>query len=146
MRDIIFINNTGDLMGRKYKGTYYENVKLFASSNFTFISNLVISKSNGIDEPWIIVTNGNVKDAIRHYSHRFGGVESLFKNQKSNGFYLESVNNASLKSFTTMYTMACFATLFLTIIGADYTKNTKCYKIQKLTTYKKYRSILDYRG
>ena len=39
-----------------------------------------------------------------------------------------------------MYTMACFATLFLTIIGADYTKNTKCYKIQKLTTYKKYKN------
>ena len=48
----------------------------------------------------------------------------MFKNQKSNGFYLESTVNCSLKYFTSLYSLVCFATLFLTIFGADYTKNT----------------------
>jgi len=37
-----------------------------------------------------------------------------------------------------MYTLVCFATLFLTILGADYSKNSKCYKNVKITTHKKY--------
>ena len=40
-----------------------------------------------------------------------------------------------------MYTLACFTTLFLTIIGADYTKNTKCYKEVKLTTHKYFKGV-----
>ena len=39
-----------------------------------------------------------------------------------------------------MYTLTCFATLFLTIIGADYSKNTKKgYKNTKLVTHKKFK-------
>ena len=39
-----------------------------------------------------------------------------------------------------MYTLTCFATLFLTIIGADYSKNTKkVYKNEKLVTHKKFK-------
>ncbi len=127
---------TCNLNGKKYKGTYYKDVKLF--SNFSFTTNIVISKTNNIENAWIIATNGEVTNAIRDYSYRFGGIEPLFKNQKSNGFYLESVSNATLKSFTSMYTIVCFATLFLTIVGADYSKNTKCYKNVKITTHKKY--------
>ncbi len=52
-------------------------------------------------------TNGEVTNAIRDYSHRFGGIEPLFKNQKSNGFYLESVSNAILESFV-LYTCLPF--------------------------------------
>ena len=59
----------------------------------------------------------------------------MFKNQKSNGFYLKSTVNASLKYFESMYCIACIGVLFLTILGADYTKNTKCYKKVKITTY-----------
>ena len=59
----------------------------------------------------------------------------MFKNQKSNGFYLKSTVNVSLKYFESMYCMACIGVLFLTILGADYTKNTKCYKKVKITTY-----------
>jgi len=127
---------TSNLNGRKYKGTYYKDVSLY--SDFEHKTNIVISKSNDIDEAWIIATNGDVTKAIRDYSYRFGGIESLFKNQKSNGFNIESVSNASLKAFTTMYTLVCFATLFLTILGADYSKNSKCYKNVKITTHKKY--------
>jgi len=38
-----------------------------------------------------------------------------------------------------MYCLVCFCTLFLTIFGIDYTKNSKCYKKVKLTTHKKFK-------
>ena len=38
-----------------------------------------------------------------------------------------------------MYTMACTVVLFLTIIDADYSKNTKCYKKEKIVTHKVYK-------
>ena len=38
-----------------------------------------------------------------------------------------------------MYYLVCFCTLFLTIFGADYTKNSKCYRNVKLTTHKRFK-------
>ena len=70
---------------------------------------IVLSKKHGTNDPWIIVTNGDPKRAIKDYGYRFGGVETVFKAQKSNGLNLECTCNASEKYFTTMYTMACFA-------------------------------------
>ena len=100
---------------------------------------LIYSKRNGTNDAWILATNGEYKDAINNYKRRFGGIETLFKNQKSNGFYIESINNASLKSFTTMYTLVCTSVLFLTILGTEYTKNTRCYKNAKIETHKNYK-------
>ena len=37
-----------------------------------------------------------------------------------------------------MYTMVCTCILFLTILGADYSKNTRCYKDVKIGTHKTY--------
>ena len=37
-----------------------------------------------------------------------------------------------------MYTLVCFSTLLLTIIGADYTKNSHSYKNTGFTTHKTY--------
>ena len=91
-------------------------------------TNIVISKYNNVNEPWIIVTNGDTRRAIRDYSYRFGAIESVFKNQKSNGFHIECTTNASIKYFTSMYTLVCIAVLLLTIIGAYYSKNNKVYK------------------
>ena len=101
-----------------------------------FEANIVLSKKNGTKDPWIIVTNGDPKRAIKDYGYRFGAIEFVFKNQKSNGFNLECTCNASEKYFTTMYTMACFSVLFMTIIGADYSKNTRVYKNVKIKTHK----------
>ncbi len=98
--------------------------------------NLVISKRQDVKEPWIIVTNSNPKRAIKDYGYRFGGIETVFKNQKSNGFYLEKTVNASLKYFESEYTFACLGILFLNILGIEYAKNTKCYKNIKITTQK----------
>ena len=126
---------TNELKAKTHNSKSFYNVEL---SDKRYITNLVISKSKDVSDPWIIVTNGDPKRAIRDYGYRFGGIESLFKNQKSNGLYIESTTKASLKYFECMYTMACFTTLFLVIIGADYTKNTKCYKNVKLTTHKRF--------
>lgn len=63
-----------------------------------------------------------------------------FKKPKSNGLYLEAINNASEKAYNTMYTMACTVVLFLTILGTDYSKNTRCYKNEKLETHKVYKN------
>ena len=52
---------------------------------------------------------------------------------------MEAINNASEKAYNTMYTMACTVVLFLTIIGADYSKNTSCYKNKKIVTHKVYK-------
>ena len=100
-----------------------------------YIVNIAVSKRNSHKEPWYLVTNGDSKRAIKDYSYRFGGIECLFKNQKSNGFYLENVCNASLEYFSAMYTCVCFASLFLTILGADFAKNSRCYRNVKIDTH-----------
>lgn len=102
--------------------------------------NIAISKRDGVDEPWIIATNGDTKQAIKDYSYRFGAIESVFKSQKSNGFYLENTVNASLKYFESMYCIACLGILILTIAGASFTKNTKMYKDVKIETHKTYKN------
>ena len=97
---------------------------------------MVISKRKGVTEPWIIITNGEPKRAIKDYGYRFGGIEPVFKNLKSNGFYLENTVNVSLKYFESMYCMASIGILYLTILDCDYAKNSKCYKNVKLTVKK----------
>lgn len=124
---------TGDLTFQKDKAKYYNDVEITEEK---YKVNLALSKSNGINEPWVLVTNGEPSRAIRDYGYRFGGIETMFKNQKSNGLYIESTVKASIKYFTGMYTLACFSTLFLTLFGADFTKNTKVYKNVKLVTHK----------
>lgn len=122
-----------DLDGYKYKSkfyneaiySYYKKMKL----------NIVISKSDTHKEPFVILTNGNPKTAVKDYSKRFGSIECLFKNQKSNGFNIEAINRSSLKSFTTMYTLVCFCILFLTSIGTAYTKNKRQYKNERIRTH-----------
>ena len=51
--------------------------------------NIVISDSLASSTPWIIATNKDVEHAIQNYSYRFGAIECIFKNQKTNGFNLE---------------------------------------------------------
>lgn len=89
----------------------------------------------------IFVTNGNSKRAIKDYSYHFGGIESVFKNQKSNGFYIENTINCSLDYLKSMYCFACIGVLYLTILGSDYSKNTRCYKHTKIKIHTKVRGI-----
>lgn len=126
-----------DLPSHKYHAIVHKDIELYDSK---YKTNIVISKYLNTKDPWIIVTNKDVEHAVQNYSYRFGSIECVFKNQKSNGLYLEAINNASEKAYNTMYTLACTVILFLTIIGADYSKNTKCYKTEKIVTHKVYKN------
>lgn len=123
----------GELQSYQFHSNWYDDVYLTDSK---YKVNIAISKRDGVDEPWIIATNGDTKQAIKDYGYRFGAVESVFKNQKSNGFYLENTVNASLKYFESMYCIACVGVLILTIAGACFTKSTKDYKNVKIDTHK----------
>lgn len=129
--------HTSDLKSSTYHSYYYHDVYMY--DDFSFKSDVAISRKHMTDEPWIIVTNESPNESIRDYSHRFGGIETIFKNQKSNGFYLEDITTASLRSFINLYSLVCFSILFLTILGADYSKNSRCYKNVKITTHKNYK-------
>ena len=126
-----------DLPSHKYHAIVHKDIELYDSK---YKTNIVVSKYLNTKDPWIIVTNKNIGHAIQNYSHRFGSIECVFKNQKSNGLYLEAINNASEKAYNTMYTMTCTVVLFLTILGTDYSKNTRCYKNEKLETHKVYKN------
>ena len=127
-----------DIKAYEYHSNLFNNIEI---TDKKYVVNIAISKKQNVAEPWIIVTNGDTKRAIKDYGYRFGAIECLFKSQKSNGFRLESTVNASLKYFENLYAITCFTSLFLTILGADYSKNTKCYKNEKLTTHKKSNNI-----
>ena len=64
-----------------------------------YTTNIAISDPIDTDTPWILATNGNYKRTIKDYSYRFGGIETVFKNQKSDGFYIEDTVNCSLNYF-----------------------------------------------
>ena len=119
---------------RKLKNSpvYYDNIYFTEDK---FLANIVISSSLKTNDPWILITNNDVKRAIKDYSYRFGAIETIFKNQKSNGFYLEKTVNASLKYFESLFSLTCFCLLYNTILGADYVKNSKSYKNVKFTTH-----------
>ena len=113
------------------KSKYFDSVQI-TSNNFQ--TKLAVSKTESHNEPFFIFTNGNTREAIKHYGYRFGSIEFIFKNQKSNGFYLESTKMRNIQSFTTLFGLACIALLWLTIIGSDYSKNKNhfknCFKIK----------------
>lgn len=47
----------------------------------------------------------------------------FFKSQKSNGFNLEKTRTRNLHAFENLYSIICFAWLWLSILAIDYTKN-----------------------
>lgn len=105
---------------QKHHSLYYENVP-FGRLNFK--CNLSTSRGISTDDPWFILSNIEPNKAIREYSHRFGGIETLFKNQKTNGFNLEKTKIRNLHAFENLYALICMACTWLVIIGSDYTKN-----------------------
>lgn len=123
------------LKHRKYHSVIHNDVFI---TDDRFKTNIVYSSTINTKDPWIIATNGITSKAIKSYSYRFGSIEMMFKAQKSNGFNLEKISNSSLKSFETMYTCVCTCILYLTILGVDYSKNTRVYKDVKIETHKNY--------
>lgn len=123
------------LKHRKYHAVVHNDVFI---TNNKFKTNIVYSNSLDTSTPWIIATNKNIDSAIKNYSYRFGSVECLFKNQKSNGFRLGKISNMNIHSFTNMYSVLCICLTYLTLVGADFSKNSRCYKHIRITTHKKY--------
>ncbi len=114
---------------------YKYHAKSYNEIEFTegkYITNIVISDSINTDDSWILVANRNSKRAIKDYSYCFGSIKSVFKNQKSNDFYLENTVNCSLGYFKSMWCFACVGVLYLTIIGSNYFKTQDVITILRL--------------
>ena len=116
-----------DITPLKYSSKVIKDV--FFTRNF-YKTNIVVSNYSNSNEPWYLVTNDDTSRAIKNYSYRFGSIECIFKNQKSNGFRLESTNTQKIEHFISMFTIMCIALLWLTIIGVDYSKNKHHYFIK----------------
>ena len=109
-----------DFKVQKHHSLYYENLEL---GDFHFKCNLSIARGKLSDDPWFILSNIEPNQALREYAHRFGAIEMFFKSQKPNGFNLEKTKTRNLHAYENLYSLVCFAGLWLTIIGIDYTKN-----------------------
>lgn len=115
-----------DIKANKFVAKHFNNV--YFSETQKVKTNIVISSSLNTDDPWYLVTNDNPKSAIKHYSKRFGGIEFVFKDQKSNGFNLEKTTTRNVEVFKKMFGATCIAIVWLTILGADYVKNKSHFK------------------
>lgn len=102
------------------KAIFFNNIYFTEKLNCKV--NIAISKNNGESEPWYLLTNGDPKKAIKSYGYRWS-IECFFKNEKTNGFYLESTNVRNTNAFSTMFGLSCVATLWLTGIGVYYSRN-----------------------
>ncbi len=128
-----------------HKATYYNNIsytrgELTTNVVFSATSSVSIKErtEDGKIEPWILLTNGDVRRAIKDYHYRFGAIEFLFKDQKSNGFDLQKSNTSrrSLQSYSMMYTCMCICILFFSCVGTYYTRHKgKYYKDVKIRYY-----------
>ena len=108
------------LLPHKIDASYYENITV---GSIGLKCNITIAPSSLSDDPWYILSNIPCNLALRKYAHRFGAIEMVFKSQKTNGLNLEKTKTKNLKAFETLYGLTCFVTLWLTILGIDYTKN-----------------------
>jgi len=117
--------NIHDLPNFTYHSKFYENLE-FTKNKYKY--NLTICKSDDHQERWFLISNIDPTRAKKFYAYRFGGIETIFKNQKSNGFYLEKTGIKHLHAFDNLYSLLCIATTYYICLGADISKNSSCYK------------------
>ncbi len=137
-----YIHNYGEIAGytkdvppKEKEEQYFERVTIVRHG---YDTKMAVSKLEGHQEAIYVLTNGKVEDGIKNYSYRFGSIECMFKNQKSNGFRLESTKMKNAQSFKTMFGIMCVAMLWLTILGTEYTeKEGKEKNDIKIKFYKK---------
>ena len=108
------------LKSYKYHSVFYKNILV---TKKRYKTNLTISCSDGHKEPYYIFSNSNENISVKEYSKRFASIEFIFKNQKSNGFYLEDTQIKNLKSLESLYVCICIAHVLLTMLGIYYSKN-----------------------
>lgn len=114
-----------DLPSYTSHSSFFENLE-FTKKKFKY--NLTICKKDNHLERWFLISNVPPQRAKKFYGYRFGGIETIFKNQKSNGFYLEKTGVKHLHAFDNLYSLVCIATAYCICLGTDVSKNSKCYK------------------
>ena len=117
--------NIHKLPNYKYHSSFFNDL-LFTKNKYKY--NLTIGKSNEHKEPWFLISNVEANRAKKFYSYRFGSIETIFKNQKSNGFNLEKTGLKHLHAFDNLYSLVCIGVIFLTCLGIDISKNSKSHK------------------
>lgn len=136
-----YIRSKGDILIRPTHGKLYgdtlflkdvpinmNRTKFFYNAYITkkeFVANVAISMGSltNDDDNWYIITNANPKSAIRQYNKRFGSIETIFKNAKSNGFYLEETGVKSLFAFNNIFGLVSICISWMVIIGSYVNKN-----------------------
>ncbi len=127
--------NTKDIKAKEKEERYFDRVRI---TRYNYLTKMAVSKLEGHKEAIYVLTNGKVEEGIKNYSYRFGSIEFVFKNQKSNGFYLESTKMRNLQSFKTLFGVMCIALLWLTILGVEYSTNIEKIKNKvKIRCYKR---------
>lgn len=96
----------------------YNKIFKYKDTKAEYETNFVISDYVDAKKTLVLTTNKNLNRAIIDYSYRFGEIESIFLNQNSNRFFLEST-----------------VILYLTILEADFAKITKSYTNVKISTH-----------
>lgn len=109
--------NIKDVKTKEKEEQYFDRVRI---TRYNYLTKMAVSKTEGHKEAIYVLTNGKVEEGIKNYSYRFGSIEFVFKNQKTNGFYLESTKMRNLQSFKTLFGVMCIALLWLTLIGVEY--------------------------
>ena len=137
-----YIHNYGELAGytkdikpKEKEEQYFERVTIV---KHRYDTKMAVSKKEGHEEAIYVLTNGKVEDGIKNYSYRFGSIECIFKNQKTNGFRLENTKMKNIQSFKTMFGIMCIALVWLIILGVEYTvQGNKEANSIKIEIYKK---------
>ena len=96
--------NLKELDSYVYKSKFYPHSII--TKNYRFETNIVISPSFNHKEPLYLLTNGDMSSAVKDYMKRFSGIEFTFKNQKTNGHFLEETQIEDLYAFSNLY--ACY--------------------------------------
>lgn len=126
---------TKDVKPREKEEQYFKRVTIVRQR---FETKMAVSKKEGHEEAIYVLTNGKVEEGIKNYSYRFGSIECIFKNQKSNGFRLESTRTKNLQAFKSMIGIMCIALLWITLLGVEYTIREKNQSNKvKIKIYKK---------
>ena len=128
------VGTIGEIEAKEKEDIYFSKVII---TRQRYRTKLAVSKLEGHKEAMYVLTNGKEEEGIKNYSYRFGSIEFIFKNEKTNGFYLEKTKMKNLQAFKTMFGLMLIGLLWLTILGVDYCVNMKekannikirCYK------------------
>ena len=80
------VGTIGEIEAKEKEDIYFSKVII---TRQRYRTKLAVSKLEGHKEAMYVLTNGKEEEGIKNYSYRFGSIEFVFKNQKTNGFYLE---------------------------------------------------------